>query len=105
MSDISTFSRWKDWLLLSCVGLVFALLGYIATDNRQRIDDIELELREGRTIRQQGFERLKAIESLVGPDPGFTRQDARELESRLQREIDRLETRVEELRRWKKESR
>jgi hypothetical protein len=99
MSDISNFARWKDWLLLTLCGLVFGLISVVASENRDRIVGIEVELARTREIRQQGFERLRALESSIGTGPAFTRQDAREMEARLERQIDNLERRLEEIRR------
>lgn len=97
MSDISTFARWKDWLLLALIALVFTLLGSIAGDNRSRIMDIEVELSRNREMRQQLFERLRALEVT----PHFDNTDARAIEERLQRQIDSLERRLDDLRRIK----
>lgn len=44
MSDISTFDKFKNWLLVGAVGLVITLLSIIATDNRQRIDAMETRI-------------------------------------------------------------
>lgn len=101
MSDISTFTRWKDWMLLALIGVVFSLLGTIATDNRRRINEIEVEIAQYQAIRQQGFERLRALETTSH----FSRADAKEIEDRLQRQIDALERRCDELRRITRSSR
>lgn len=95
MSDISTFARWKDWLLLALIALVFTLLGLLANENRERIVALEAEIVSGREVRQQGFERIRALEA---QRPPFDRNDAREIEERLQRQIDTLGRQVEDLR-------
>lgn len=92
MSDISTFSRWKDWLLVALCGLVFTLLGAVAAENRQRIDRLEAEQIIAREVRQQGFERLRAVEQSISSGP-ISRDEARDIEQRLQRQIDSLERR------------
>lgn len=92
MSDISTFSRWKDWLLVALCGLVLTLLGAVAAENRQRIDRLEAEQIIAREVRQQGFERLRAVEQSISGGP-ISRDEARDIEQRLQRQIDSLERR------------
>lgn len=42
MSDLSTFTRSKDWIIVALVGVVFTLLGLVAAENRQRIRDLEV---------------------------------------------------------------
>lgn len=98
MSDIATFSRWKDWLLITLFGLVLTLVGLVAAENRQRLDRLEIETVEARRIRQNGLERLRAVEQSIG-DGVLSRDDARDMENRLQRQIDSLNDRIGELRR------
>lgn len=69
MSDITTFSRWKDWLLLALFGLVMTLVAAVAAENRQRLDRLEVEMVESRKVRQQGFERLRAVEQSIAGGP------------------------------------
>lgn len=44
MADLTTYPKFKDWLLVALIGIVFALLGMVAADNRRRIENLESRL-------------------------------------------------------------
>jgi hypothetical protein len=55
VSDLSTFSKAKDWAIIALVGVIFSLLSLLANDNRRRIGELEIRVAsiENRLIRME----------------------------------------------------
>jgi hypothetical protein len=76
VSDLSTYTRFKDWMLVGAIGIIVALFGVVASDNRRRIELLEMkceriDIHAGRissletaqlSQREETFRRLDRIE-------------------------------------------
>lgn len=80
MSDLSTFTKAKDWIIVTLVGLIFALLGMVAAENRRRIEAIEQRQDNHVTMINMHSERIGRLE-----------ETHREIGRRLERIEDKLD--------------
>lgn len=86
MSDLRTFSDFKNWLLVGAAGVIFVLLGLIANDNRRRIEVAEARIEERGPKIESLISRVAAIES---------RQDVQQGE--VFRRLERIEAKLDKL--------
>lgn len=86
MSDLSTYTRFKDWLLLGAFAAVLSLGGLVFTSDRGRIDRLETLMEEkGSRIDAQGG-RIAVLESARVAE----REETLRRLSRIEDKIDRF---------------
>lgn len=88
MSDLGTYSRFKDWLVVLLVGLVISLIGIVAADNRRRIETVETVVQERTALLESYGARLTALEVASSSQ----REEIARRLSRIEDKIDRLGT-------------
>lgn len=86
MSDLSTYARFKDWLLLAAFAAVLSLAGIVFTSDRGRIEKLEILIEEkGNRIDAQGG-RIATLEAARVAE----REETLRRLSRIEDKIDRL---------------
>ena len=86
MSDLSTYSRFKDYLLLAAVAAVLSLAGLVFTSDRGRIARLEAVIEEkGQRIEAQGG-RIATLEAARVNE----REETLRRLSRIEDKIDNL---------------
>ncbi len=86
MGEIGTFTKFKDWLLLMILGLLFSVLGLLHGGAVHRIDIIETKQDASWARIEAHAARLSTIEAVQGSqrDETFRRLD------RIERKLDDL---------------
>lgn len=87
MADLSTYTRAKDWIIVALVGLVFTLLGIVATDNRRRIEVLE--------NRQSAIESYSARIARLEEALQSQRQELGRRLERMEDKLDKISSRYE----------
>lgn len=86
MSDLSTYSRFKDWLLLAAVAAVLSLAGLVFASDRGRIQRVEILIEEkGDRIDSQAG-RIAVLEAARVAE----REETLRRLSRIEDKIDNL---------------
>lgn len=86
MSDLSTYARFKDWLLLGAVAALLSLGGLVFTSDRGRIARLEAVVEEkGDRINVQAG-RIAALEAAARAE----RDETLRRLSRIEEKVDRL---------------
>ncbi len=86
MSDLSTYSRFKDWLLLAAVAGLLSLAGLVFQSDRGRITQLEAVMKEkGDRIDSQGG-RIATLEAARVAE----REETLRRLSRIEDKIDKL---------------
>jgi predicted P-loop ATPase/GTPase len=89
MSDLSTFTRAKDWIIVTLAGLIFTLLAMWASDNRRRIDAIEIRQERSFNTVNDHSERIGRIEEILASQ----RQEIGRRLERIEDKVDRISSR------------
>lgn len=88
MSDLSTYSRFKDYLLLAAIAAVLSLAGLVFTSDRGRLSRLEAVLEEkGSRIEAQAG-RIATLEAARVNE----REETLRRLSRIEDKIDNLAT-------------
>jgi membrane protein required for beta-lactamase induction len=91
MADLSTYARAKDWIIVALVGVVFSLLGVVASENRRMIlaNSQSIENHAGRLVRLEetvNNQREELSRRLVRIEDKLDRISAGRYESSRERE-------------------
>ena len=86
MADLSTYEKYKDWLIVLLVSLLMGAFGTMAAGNRGRIEALEQEVRARGPVLENHSNRLSALETMV-----------RSQNEEVFRRLDRIENKVDRL--------
>lgn len=86
MADLTTYTRAKDWLIVALIGIVFTLLGVVATDNRRRIEIVEDHQEASQHVSENHSARLARMEEIIN----IQREEIGRRLGRIEDKVDRL---------------
>jgi hypothetical protein len=86
MAEISTFTKFKDWLTLAAIAATLSLLGVLRMGDVHRIDLLEVTVQDKSERLNNQAARIAAIEAIQNSqrDETFRRLD------RIERKLDEL---------------